>query len=264
MLIDVHTHLGRVREERYTLDALRTNLDAIEATNALVAHLDEGDAGQRLDEVDANLSCLRASRREERLCPLYWSRPGHFDSNPYACAGALERERFVGVMLSPQMHGYELTDEARITPVLKALAHFGRPAVIYLRGDETEDANQVYQLAQNWPSMPFVLCGQQSVLTNAAYRDIVQMTQKRGDARIWLCTSHSTPEEIVHAVAGLGSRVLMYGTAAGLADGEQTAKADLEVLRSELSPEDFANLTYENAADLFSLRNAETASNQSG
>lgn len=259
VLIDVHTHLGRNGAERYTLDALRAHLDATGATHAMLGHFDFSDAGQRLDEVDANLSALRASRRDERVRALYWSRPGQFDSNPYVCAGALEREPFAGVILSPQLHGYDLSDRARTSPILKALIHFGRPLVLYVHGDLTEEAEKVYALGQSWASVPILILGPQSVLTNAAFRDAVQMARKRGDARLWLSTAHSTPEEIVHAVEGLGSQALMYGSDAGNVASEANYKEDMETLRSRLSEDDFANLTCENACDLFAVREMKKA-----
>jgi predicted TIM-barrel fold metal-dependent hydrolase len=258
VIIDVHFQLGSDGERTIKLPALQTELDQGGIDRALLAHHDHSESGQRLDEVDSNLACLRAGRREDRLCPLYWARPGHFDSNPYTCAGALYRERFLGLVLSPDTHGYELGDRDRIYPYMKALAHVQRPCLLWLTREDEEQAAAVYAFAQDWPRIPFLLLGPHGVLAGPTYRDLVQRGNKVGDVRLWLCTSHTPVDEIVHIVEVLGSGALMFGSDPGgdahADESEQSTAEILEALRNRLSPDDFRTLVYENAADIFELR----------
>lgn len=259
MIIDVHFHLGSDGERHHKLPELQAELEQAGIDRALLAHHDHSDSGQRLDEVDSNLACLRAGRRDERLCPLYWARPGHFDSNAYTCAGALSRERFLGMVLSPDTHGYELGDRDRIYPYMKALAHVQRPCLLWLTREDDEQAASVYTFAQDWPRVPIVLFGPQGVLAGPTYRELVQRGNKVGDVRLWLCTSHTPVEEIVHVVEVLGSETLMFGSdpsGVGNTDqGERQSTAEiLEALRGQLSPDDFRTLVFDNAADIFELR----------
>lgn len=213
MTIDTHVHLGRLADRDYPLEALRRYLDECRIDRAIVSNLDAAASprGARdLDEPDANLACLEAAQQEPRLAALYWVRPGRFDSNVQAFAGALDCEPFVGALFAPAQNGFE-ADSPRLDPHLTVLARFQRPAFFLAGRDDAAAPTRVYAAARRFPKVVFVLCGSAPIAWNECL-EAVQQSRQRQDARLLLATSHATLDDVRTAVATLGPEALLFGS----------------------------------------------------
>lgn len=258
MLVDVHAHIalsspGTASPERLAEYAQTCGFDTVLVSNRDAAI--EPHEAANLDEAEANLACLEACRAHPRLAALYWVRPGQVDSNIHAVAGALKSAPFVGLLFSPAAGGFDAA--ARLLgPYLDLLARTGRAGLFCISADERAGPAKVYEQARRQPAVPIVLC----ICTGdapqrAAAVDVVGHARKRGDANLYLDTSHATAAEIVSAVRVLGSERIVFGSNA-LCHGDGHAgqvTALLSELRNSLSPTDLQRATGEIAARIFQL-----------
>lgn len=255
MLIDVHAHIGAVADRSYDAEILRQYATTCRVDVVLVSCADRTTAGEALDEADANAACLKACEANPRFAPLYWVRPGRFDSHPQAFAGALGSAPFVGAVFCPALHGYELDDEARLDPYMTALSRVRRPAVIALSGSGPVHGAHVYAFARKWSKTPLVLCGALGCAGRDDLLDTIRHASKRGDAAIYVDTAHADADEIARATAALGARRVLFGTDAcggGMAQIAQTQRL-LRQLRETLPADAYARVTAENARELFGV-----------
>lgn len=217
-----------------------------------------------VDEVDANLACLRVCRAAPRLAPLYWVRPGRLDSNIHAFAGALATEPFAGVVFAPAEGDFDAADP-RLEPYLAVLAAVNRPAVFCVQADERALPAKVCHQAGRHAEVPMVLCLCGSGASErAATLDVACQARRRGSANLYLDTSHADAAEAHAAVRALGSDRVLFGSDALCGGDGHAARqtALLDALRKCLSATEFQQVAGASAARLFHLPWASMGSSQ--
>lgn len=258
MLVDVHAHFGHVTPQIPSPAAIagyaRTcGLDAVLVSNRDAAA--EPHEAANLDEADANVACLDACREHPRLAAVYWVRPGQVDSNMQALLGALRTAPFVAASFSPAENRFDAGDRL-LDPYLAALAKAHRPALFCVSADERAGPAKVYEQARRQPDVPVVLCvcGDDASVRAAAL-DVVGHARRRGDADLYLDTSHANADDIRTALRVVGTNRLVFGSNALHAGAQHATQvaAVLSALRNELSPVDFHAVMGETAANLFGL-----------
>lgn len=258
VIIDVHGHFGlavggaTAPPARLTTYAGVCGVDLVLASNADAA---VRPGGADTDEADANRACLEACRAHGRLVPLYMVRPGRADSHPLTLAGALETERFAGVVFAPAAVGFDLGDRG-LDPYLSAVQRARRPALFCVCGEKTASPGRVYDLARRRSGLTCVLCNcGSSGASWAEALDVARFAAQREDARLCLDTSHATAREIASAVHSLGEGQVLFGTdAVRFGDAHLPRHiALLADLRRLLAPAALAAVLGGNAAGLFGL-----------
>lgn len=256
MLVDVHGHLSpSAPPARLTTYAGLCGLDFVLVSNRAAAALPPG--APDLDEAAANSACLQACRLHGRLVPLYWLRPGRPDSSLPAVAGALTTEPFVGAVFAPADGGYDLADHKLLAPYVDVLARTARPGLICIGAGEATAPVKAYDLARRFPRVPLVLCGCSAPESRRAEAlDVVRRAAHRGDADLYLDTSHATGDAIRSAIYAAGAARLLFGSNALCYDDTHVPRhiAVLDELRKTLLPEEFRQVAGANAAALFRLR----------
>lgn len=258
MLIDVHAHIGHstpgiAPPARVATYAGVCGVDYVLVSNGDAA-LDPPGAAD-LDETDANVACLAASRAHPRLLPVYWVRPGRADSHVPALAGALASEPFVAVTFCPARSGFDAADRL-LDRYLAAVAAARRPALFCIGTDERAAPAKVYEAARRHPRLPVVLChcGRPQA-QRAAGLDVVRHACQRADANLYLDTSHAGADGIRAVVRAVGADRVLFGTDAPSHGDAHIPRhlALLEELRQTLPPQEFQQVTSGNAMRLFSL-----------
>jgi predicted TIM-barrel fold metal-dependent hydrolase len=257
VIIDVHGHIGRLAEREFSLTEMTQYLDSCAIGRALISNLDAASVplgASNLEETPANVACLRMCREDGRLVPLYWVRLGQIDSHVRAFAGALEIEPFVGAAFSPALNGFA-ADDTRLDSYLSVLAKRKRVALFHTSRDELARPAAVYTLAKRHPRVPVVLCDAGGDIHWGEAIDVVSRAWQREDARLYLCCGRATADELLAAVKALGAQRVVYGSEAprlGPRHAEHY-QALLDRLQESLVPEQFAQVTGRNAAELFRL-----------
>jgi predicted TIM-barrel fold metal-dependent hydrolase len=255
MQIDVHAYIGQYGKRRIEPDAVsayaeQCGLDCVFVSNLGGASLGEG--AENLDEVDANTAVLTAVRTRPRLRPLYWVRPGRFDSNLYAFAGAMEVEGFLGAVFAPLLNGFR-ADDALLDPYLNILSRLKKVALFRTARQDQARPSRVYEIARRHPRLAFVLCNAASDTHWREALDCVDRARHRDDARLYIETSHTAVREVMDAVKAAGNQRVLFGSGV-LEDAQQHSREVSELLaslRGKLRAETFARISGCNTADLF-------------
>jgi predicted TIM-barrel fold metal-dependent hydrolase len=254
MIIDVHAYLDGRPGREPTPAAVRTyataaGVDVLLVCNRAAAARHAG--GSDLDEATANHAGLLASAPCGILRVLYWVRPGEFDSNAHAFAGALRSAPFVGAFFAPALNDFDARDVELLAPYLTTLTHLGVPAVFRVASDERASVDAVAALARRYSNLPIILSAP-ALGRNWA---TAALAARRASRRLYVDTTGAPPEEIGRAVKDLGAPAILYGTGTTVcsAQGAETTRETLDVLRGLLTPADFARVTGGNAQELFRL-----------
>lgn len=260
MIIDIHGHIGHLRERTTAEPYLDRYLDECRIARILLANLAASRAATDSHEVDANLECLAACHQDPRRVPLYWVRPGRDDSLPTVMAGALSTEPFAGVFLAPTLDGYEM--EAKLLdPYFAMLNRLSMPALVLAGREAPCTPGNIYTIARRHPTIPLIMVG---VPRNNTWHEAVAMVERsvrQFDALLLLATGIAASAEIQAAVRTLGSDRILYGSDATVL-GEQHAhhcRTTLEMLREALPADAFLRITQGNARRLFRLGALEAA-----
>lgn len=257
MLIDVHGHIGALGGRVYSHEWMRDYLKLCGVERVLVSNLDAASVGDRprdLDEFDANTACLAACREQPALAPVYWVRPGRFDSSLHAFAGAVESEPFFGAFFSPPFNQYE-ADAPMLDPYLAVLTKLDRPALVQVGVDDATRPERVYRLAQRHPRLPIILC---NVAGNVHWHEALEVARQartRESARLLIETSEASAENVREAVQALGANSVVYGSDATRLSERHAARARdlLQAIRQALAPEEHALVLGGVAREIFRL-----------
>lgn len=250
-MIDVRGHLGQLASRKSPLDALERYVQALEVSHLLVANLDAAGAavgGRDLDEPEANLAALSATRACPALRPLYWVRVGCVDHHLLALRGALESEPFAGVMFAPTLNGFDATVDV-LGPCFEVLRKTGRPAFVWTARDARARPQKIAELARKYDDVPVVLCNAGADTHWNEAIDVVQRGVERDDCQLYVETSHVSIERLVDAVRTLDGRRILFGSDAVNAEPDHAAavRARLAALKPQLRSGLLQRLIYENA-----------------
>jgi predicted TIM-barrel fold metal-dependent hydrolase len=254
MVIDIHGHIGHLRERVASEPYLDHYLKECGISRILLANLEACRAASDTHETDANLACLMACRQDPRRVPLYWVRAGREDSHPTVMAGALSTEPFAGAFLAPAWDGYGL-EAGLLDPYFALLNRMSMPVLVVAGREAPCTPGHVYTFARRHPTVPVVLLVSSKTGAWDEAVAVVQRSARHDDALLLLSTGIAACQNIVAAVRTLGGERILYGSDATVL-GEQHAhhcRSTLDGLRESLPADTFARITHGNARRVFRL-----------
>lgn len=258
MIIDIHGHIDRLADRQLDADEVEAYAHASGVGLIMVSNRDAGSkdaGGSDLDETEANAACLAACENCPVLKPLYWVRPGKFDSNAHAFAGALSSAPFLGAVFSPLQNEFDARSQELLSPYLTTLGNLGLPALFCVHADERASIGGVISLARRHSNVPFVLYDAAHERNWSKVADDIHKSMRRSDARLYLDTAGAGVAQVREAIQILGSQQILFGSGGTILDDADTraGRTLLDKLRAELSPTDFEWITTGNARRLFNL-----------
>jgi hypothetical protein len=248
MVIDIHTYLDRRPGASLTPTAADAYAQACGVDLILVSNTPDA----RQHEVDANLACLQACQGCQRLAPLYWARPGSFDSNLHAFIGALDSEPFAGAVFSLSTGDAAAGGEgSALDAYVIALKKLGLAALFDVSAGQAA-IEQVGALARRHPSLNAVVRGAGRAHGWLQAVAEVRRGVQRGDANLYLDSAGARIEEVVEAVAALGAERILFGSGGTIGDQNdaQGCRGFLADLNKRLAAADFRKVTGDNPARL--------------
>jgi predicted TIM-barrel fold metal-dependent hydrolase len=147
MIIDAHSHLGRLPGVERTADALLREMDAAGADRAIVFSF-----AQRVD----NEAVLESARRHpDRLVPFAVINPWLEDAVDSLARSFDAGAR--GLKLHPIAHGFPLDRHDLVDPLLDLTADRGLPVIAHCTADPMSVPNCLGELARTYPGIPFLM-----------------------------------------------------------------------------------------------------------
>lgn len=264
-IIDIHAHIGDFAGFDLSDATLLENLQERGILKAFISNIDCAalpGVTQNLDEKTANDRTVQTVRAHpELLRGLLWVRPE--EKNTALAATFLNmtisernnKKLFVGMKFHPDMNKFP-ADNATVDPFLKLCQQFHIPAVFHCGGSRQLSSPQlIYNAAKRHPKVPVVLY---HMGFNTDHRDAIECARQaltKGDANLYVETSQCDADAVLRALKTLGSSRVLFGTDATYFGKEHYAHYEdmVEVLKKQLSNEDFKKVVHQNAVKLFPL-----------
>ena len=265
-IIDVHGHVGTFRGYDLSAETLLDNIARYGVRLVLVSNIDGAHlpgTTRDLDEVAANDAALEEVRKHgDALRALAWIRPAQGGSaetvEPY-----LRDHGFVGVKFHPEMNQFA-ADAKEVDPYLALCQKYDVPAVFHTGAPASNSGpERIYAAARRFPTVPVLLYHMTFFGDHETSIRVVAEAMSKRDANLYLETAQADPESVLRAVREVGAERVLFGTDATYFGADHYSKyvAMVDLLRRELSPEDFKKVTRENAIRLFKLGSVPSVTN---
>ena len=267
MIIDTHVHIGTSLEfdlrpddvlysmERYGIDfSLVSNIEAAELDHKgkpLAVQVSQNDTFQKTLEF--------ACQYPERIGVLVWMKP-RFEKIDAQFVRLLEENRSLiyGFKLHPY-HSRIAPDDPVLEPVYELAREYRLPVVSHTGGCEEARSVRLYNAAKKHPDISFVMVHMDLGTDNSeAVRLLGEADNLYGD------TSWVPVRSTLKAIKQWGSGRIVFGSDNPI-DGPDTYLHNrtgdrslyqqyFNEFRAMISPEDYDNIMYRNAARLFGIR----------
>lgn len=250
--IDVHAHLGTFQGYDLSLETLLANMDRHGIRIALVSNIDgaalPGTTGD-LPEVPANAATREVVAKHPRLRGLAWARPGEPSSSPANLRPFLEKDRFVGVKLHPEMNRFA-ADAAVVDGYMQLCARWGVPAVVHC-----QSAGPIARLARRHATVPVILYHSGLASDHEEAIRTVDEALKARDCDLYLETAQVQADKALEMVRRVGASRVVFGTDATYYGAEHYRNYTplVSLLAEKLAPADFRLVMSGNAERLFKL-----------
>lgn len=255
MIIDSHTHIGRINDFELSDKLLLSYMDNYAVDQALVSSIEgaEFDSGMPLSsqQIDVNKKLGSIIRKyPERLKGLFWIKPHlegfHEDVETYL---AENRDVFKGLKAHPFLSRLPVTDKA-YGPYFDCARRLNMPVAVHTAADDFSLPRYCAEAAENNPKVNFIMVHMGLDTDNSKAIELLSSHDNLyGD------TSWVEPSRVLLAIKRCGSSKILFGTDAPLA-GKQTGNwycPLFELLQKELNEEERMNILFKNAIRLFEM-----------
>jgi len=263
-IIDIHAHIGTFRGYDLGLETLLENLRKYGIRTALISNIDGANVTlltKNLSESESNRATEQAVRQHPGLLRgLIWAKPE--SGSPAAVEPFLSHKLengdpvFVGIKFHPEFNHFS-ADDQRVDGYLKLCEKYRIPAVFHCGYPGTKsDADKIYAVARRHPSVPVILYHMGFFGPHEPAIAAAKKALTNHDALLYLETAQADPDSVLSAVRELGSSFILFGTDATYYGRDHYAKYQtlIDLLKQELSPEDFVKIVRGNAEAMFHLK----------
>ncbi len=263
-IIDIHAHIGTFRGYDLGLETLLENLTKYGIRTALISNIDGANVTlltKNLNEAETNRATEQAVRQHpELLRGLIWAKPENGSPGgvePFLLHQLENRDPvFVGIKLHPEFNHFP-ADDQRVDGYLKLCEKYRIPAVFHCGyPGSRSDPDKIYAVARRHPSVPVILYHMGFLGPHEPAISAAKKARRNKDALLYLETAQADPDSVLSAIRELGSSSVLFGTDATYfgRDHYKQYQTLFDLLRKELSPEDFVNVVQGNAKVLFHLK----------
>lgn len=259
MIIDSHTHTGRICQFDLPEEMLVDSLQKYGIDLALVSNLEANEfdsqgnlINDQLSQFEVNQKIVSLQKRyPERIKGLFWIKVHTEDFDP-AIEGYLgmNRSTFCGLKLHP-FHSKCPATDPRLTPWYGLAKKLGLPIAVHSSGDEFSRPDLLYQAAQDHPDVTFIMVHMGLGTDNTeAVEYICRLKNLFGD------TTWVKAENALQAVRRCGSRKILFGTDAPIAGPETYSEYQelIQRFKADLSEDEFEDVFCNNARRIFSIK----------
>ena len=256
-VVDIHAHIGEFRGFAIGLAPLVENIQRYKVRLALVSNINGANlpgVTKNLDEIQANEETAAAVARYSFLRGLAWARPADAGGSASNLEPFLRDKGFVGIKFHPKFNQFR-ADDPRVDAYLDLCEKYGVPAVFHCGMESECHPRTIYRLAKRHPKVAVVLYHMVFFGDSRLAIEVAEEAKAKNDARIYLETSQTKADAILDAIRRLGSVFVLFGTDATYY-GEDHYKEyfeTLNMLKKELSSEDYERVVSGNAFKLFRL-----------
>jgi len=259
--IDIHAHIGSFAGFDLSTETLLANLKQYNIQLALISNIDGAQlpgTTRNLDEKTANQITLETVRKyPDVLRGLAWARPTDPNGSPANLEPFLHDQQFVGIKLHPEMNQFA-ADDSLVDGYLSLCAKYNVPAVFHSGATgSNSDPKKIYRAAARHPTVPVILYHMGFKGPHEQAIAVVKESLQKRNAQLYLETAQADPQAVLRAVKELGAERVLFGTDATYYGKDHYARYIplMELLRRELSDDEFIKVMCGNAIRLFKLGN---------
>ena len=269
MIIDTHAHIGNAIQFNMTEEQLIYSVNKYNIGFTLVSNIEAAEYDQNGREVPKSLQKPQnellknllemIKRNPDKFGALIWMKSASElpDEEMYEII-AENREYIYGIKLHP-FHSKVAPDDKRLEAVYDLAAKFSLPIVSHTGGCAEAESKRLYNAAKMHPELNFVMVHMDLGTDNSqALKYLGKLPNLYGDTT-WVPLSTT-----LKAIELYGSEKMLLGTDNPI-DGKDTLLCNrfgerslyqqyFKEAKSLLSPGDYDNLMYKNAAKLFRIK----------
>jgi predicted TIM-barrel fold metal-dependent hydrolase len=260
MIIDSHIHFGKILNFDMKKEHIIEAMDKYNIEFAIVSNIEATEFGHKLDRLpdEYQVEQVAANQRTvdfikqypDKLRGLFWIKPHLEGYSRQIEKFFMENKEYIkGVKVHPYHSKLPFTVE-NYKDYLDMAVRLNLPVIVHTAVDELSDPKNVYEVAKKYPNINFVLVhmglGGDHL---SSIEHIKELPNLYGD------TTWVDPASALKAVRECGSDKIMFGTDAPI-DGVDTYEKYeelIEYLSETLTEEEFANVFYNTAKELFKL-----------
>ena len=268
MIIDMHTHIGKVMEFEMPAENLiksmeKYNIDLSITSNCEAAGFDHNQKPlpytmQKSQEESFQLAIDFAREHMGKIAIMPWIKP-HFEG---VTPQLIEQIRdnldiTVGIKLHP-VHSLININSPQMEPYLQLAERFDLPVLVHTGTSPESTCESVYECAVKHPNIKFIL-GHMGLGSDNS--DAIKFIKKQPN--LYGDTAWVPVESTVKAIKECGSEKILFGTDNTI-DGVDTLAVNplgerslyqqyFNELKDMITPKEYANLMYKNSIRLFKL-----------
>ncbi len=264
MIIDVHTHIGdflniKMSEEVFLESLNKYNIDFALCSCVTAAEVDHKQVlipmNEQVSQQDSNERMLKLVREyPNKTGAFLWIKP-----KTESCDQAFEemiiknRDIIYGIKVHP-FHSKTAFNSEKVQDYIRLAEKYNLPVVTHTASDYESSPRLVYEMAKKYPSVNFVMFHMGLGTDNKeAIEFISKLPNLYGD------TAWVKADVAIEAIKKCGSHKILFGTDNPI-DGLDTYDNDMFYvnyfieLKKQLTTEEYENLMYKNAVQLFGLK----------
>jgi predicted TIM-barrel fold metal-dependent hydrolase len=260
MIVDSHLHIGNILDFNLTEEETIAGMEKYGVDYGIVSCLESSEFDHNFNQLppevqvsqkDSNRRTLNfVQNNPQRLQAQFWIKANLEGYDDWIAEFLVtNQEYFCGLKMHP-FHSMLKPTSKKVKPYLELAEQLEFPVAIHTAGDKYSDPEHVYQLAQDYPNLNFIMVHMGLGTDNQKAISLIEKLPNLYGDTTWV-----EPESVLDAIEKCGSHKIIFGTDAPI-DGVDTYKSyfDLiEILKTELSAVEYQNIMFKNAIKLFDL-----------
>lgn len=260
LIIDTHMHIGEILNFDMKETIVLATLSKYKIDFGIVSNIQAAEFGHDLEEIprkfqigqkQANLRTLTFVKNNiNKVKGAFWIKPNLEGYAPWIEDFLVEnKEYFCAIKIHPFHSKISVTDE-KVRPYIELAEKLELPVVIHTAGDIYADAQNVYEIALQYPKVNFVMVHLGLGTDNEKAITLLEKLPNLYGDTTWVKV-----DNVLKAINKCGSEKLLFGTDSPI-DGVDTYEKYeqlIETLKKKLTEEEYENVMFKNAIKLFGL-----------
>lgn len=269
MIIDSHVHIGG---ENVGFDMTEEMvLESMEKYHIDVCIISNGDSGEyghhhekipkelQVDQKTSLKRTIRFARQNPgKIYAGFWCKP-HHETVDDEIENLIKDNRDVLIALKVHpFHSYLSFDEEKMTPYLELAVKYNLPVIVHTGNSYEDSPERVYHMAKKYPQLKFIMAHMGLGTDNQLAVDLMEKADNLYADTTWVPVSTT-----LEVIKRYGSKRVMFGSDSPI-DGMDTYDHNKNgepslyrqyfgELKEKVSKEDYENLMYHTAKEVFGI-----------
>lgn len=264
MIVDTHAHIGKILNFNMTEEMILNSMDKYGIDFMLVSNAEASEVDhkqipipdeEQFNQIELNKRLLDFVRKNKnKLGALLWIKPateGYSDEFEKLVVDNLDI--IYGIKVHPY-HSKTPFNSPKLTEYLKLARKYKLPVVTHTANDYDSSPDLVYEVAQKYPDINFVMVHMGLGTDNERAIELISRLPNLYGDSTWVL-----PEKTIKAIEKCGSNKIMFGSDNPI-NGADTYNDDkyynfyLKDMKKIVSKDQYENFIYKNAMNIFKIK----------